>query len=235
MVDYKKVLLDGDIIAYRSSFAAQDGTALEACQKADILIEYIWEETLDFPFPTEDDYHIYLTGNTNFRNDIAKTAPYKGQRKQERPDHLNTVRKHLVDNYHTTVSEGEEADDLIAIEATRVGEGAIIASIDKDFLQVPCKHFNFTKGSWATVTEEGGLKFFYTQVLTGDTVDNIKGVPGIGPKKAEKILEWATTEQELYKACLDAYEGNVELLLENARLLWLRRYPGEMWNIPDET
>ena len=38
------------------------------------------------------------------------------------------------------------------------------------------------------MTEEESCEFFWGQVLTGDKADNILGIPGIGPKKAEKIL-----------------------------------------------
>jgi DNA polymerase-1 len=130
------------------------------------------------------------------------------------------------------MSEGEEADDLIAIEATNLGPDTVIASIDKDFMQVPCRHYNFLKDQWAKVEEFEGLRFFYSQILTGDAVDNIIGLHRVGPKTAEKMLKDCKTEQELYEACVDAYGGDVDRVLENARLLWLRRYVGEMWTPP---
>jgi hypothetical protein len=40
------------------------------------------------------------------------------------------------------------------------------------------------------------------------------------------------TEQELYKAVLEAYEGNVALMTEQAQLLWLRRKDDQLWNPP---
>lgn len=227
-----KVLIDGDIIAYRASFSAQDGSPEEAHQKADDLIEYVWEQTLDIPFPSEDEYHVYLTGKTNFRTEIGKSAPYKGNRKSERPIHLDYIRHYMLDKYPSTLSEGEEADDLIAIAATKLGPDTIIASIDKDFLQVPCRHYNFLKDEWKTVNEFDGIKFFYTQVLTGDAVDNIIGLYRVGPVKAGKILEHCKTEQEMYEACVKAYDGDVDRVIENARLLWLRRKVDEMWEPP---
>jgi len=232
-----KVLVDGDIICYRASFSAQDGTPTEAHQKADDLIEYIWEKTIDIPFPSSNDYHVYLTGKNNFRTEVGKSAPYKGNRKSERPIHLNYVRDYLQEKYPCTMSEGEEADDLIAIEATNLGPDTVIASIDKDFMQVPCRHYNFLKDQWATVEEFEGLRFFYSQILTGDAVDQILGIKGIGPVKAAKILDGATTEREMFERCLEAYRDYpdpYERVLENARLLWLRRYVGQMWSPPDE-
>ena len=60
----------------------------------------------------------------------------------------------------------------------------------------------------------------------------IKGVPGIGPKKADKLLAKCDTEQSLWDTCLEAYGGDLDLAIENARLLWLRREEGEMWEPP---
>lgn len=228
-----KVLIDGDIISYRAAFATQDKSKAAGNRKADELINYIWEKTIDVPFPSESDFHVYLTGRTNFRFDVAKAAPYKGNRKGEKPRNLESIRDHILTTYPSSVSQGEEADDAIAIDATEIGPDAIIASIDKDFLQVPCKHYNFVKDEWATVEEFEGLKFFYTQVLTGDAVDNIVGLFRVGPVKAKKMLEGCDSEQELYDACINAYDGDVDRVLENARLLWLRRYEGEMWTPPD--
>jgi 5'-3' exonuclease len=227
-----KVLIDGDIIAYRASFSAQDGWPEEATKKADDLVEYIWEKAIDIPFPSDNDYHVYMTGKTNFRTAIGKSAPYKGNRKGEKPLHIDTVREHMLDKYPSTLSDGEEADDLIAIEATNLGPDTVIASIDKDFMQVPCWFYNFLKDEWHKTDEWDGLKFFYTQVLTGDAVDNIIGLYRVGPVKAKKMLAECKTEEELYKACVDAYEGDTDRVIENARLLWLRRYVDQLWSPP---
>ena len=227
----RKVLVDGDILAYRAAFATQDGTLEDAEEKVDVLLDFVLEETLDFVTP--DQYEVYLTGSNNFRFDIAKSHPYKGNRKAtDKPKYLQHVREYLIKKFGAIVSEGEEADDLIAIEATRLGPDTIVASIDKDMLQIPCRHFNFNKKEWTTVDEWSGTLFFYTQILTGDDTDNIKGLYGIGPKKADKLLLGCTTEEELWKACVKAYDGDTERIIENARLLWLRREEGELWEPP---
>jgi len=227
----RKVLIDGDIVAYRSAFATQDLFPKDAEEKAEILLDYILEETLEFPTP--DQYEIYLTGSGNFRHQIAKSYEYKGNRKSaEKPIHLYHIRQYMVDKFDAIVSEGEEADDLIAIEATRLGPDTVVASIDKDMLQIPCHHFNFGKNEWKTVDEWSGLQFFYNQILTGDRADNIVGLYRVGPVKATKILSEAKTEKDLWEACVKAYDGDVDRVIENARLLWLRRTEGEIWQPP---
>tara|TARA_B100000767_G_scaffold219906_1_gene208076 strand:- start:2466 stop:3167 length:702 start_codon:yes stop_codon:yes gene_type:complete len=226
-----KVLIDGDILAYRAAFSTQDGLPKDAENKIEILIDFVFEETLDWPEP--DKSEVYLTGSNNFRFDVAKSYPYKGNRKaNDKPKYLSHVREYMVDKFGAIVSEGEEADDLIAIEATRCGPDTVVASIDKDMLQIPCWHFNFNKKKWTQVSEWQGDLFFYTQILTGDAADNIKGLKGIGPKKAEKLLHDCRSVDDLWEACVKAYDGDTARIVENARLLWLRRYEGQLWEPP---
>jgi 5'-3' exonuclease len=172
-----------------------------------------------------------LTGANNFRHEVAKD--YKAQRPKEKPVLLNFARNYILEEYNTILTEGEEADDAIAILATKYFPEAVIVSIDKDFKQVPGLLFNPTKNEWTEVSEEGGMHFFYTQLLTGDKVDNIHGVYKVGPVKALKILEGATTEQEMWERCLEAYEGDYDRAVMNGRLLWLRRVEGQIWEPPN--
>ena len=57
-----KVLVDGDIIAYRAAFATQDLFPDDAKAKVEELMDYILEQTIDLPFPSKSDYQVYLTG-----------------------------------------------------------------------------------------------------------------------------------------------------------------------------
>lgn len=228
-----KVLIDGDVVAYRAAFSPKSVSELDAAIKVDQVIDWIVKNTC---YSSEiDDFEVYLTGSGNFRHEIAVSYPYKGNRTdREKPKFLEYSRWYLKDNYGAVVSSGQEADDSIAIEATRVGPSCIVASIDKDMLQIPCFHFNFKRNEWHEVDEFDGLRFFYGQMLTGDTADNIIGLNGIGPVKAEKILKDCETEEDLWDAVLSQYDGNTERLVENARLLWLRRQEEELWVPPAE-
>ena len=228
-----KCIIDADIISYRAAAGTEGKSPRETEEKVDLLMEYIVGQTV--VFPTDSNLECYLTGAGNFRFDVAKTAPYKGNRKDvPKPSNLPEARGYLQHKWGAIISEGEEADDLIAMAAT-MGDpkSTVICSIDKDFLTVPCWMFNFVKNTWVYSTDADARKYFYTQILTGDSADNIKGIFRVGPVKAGKILEGLTTEQELYDACVKAYEGDTERVLENARLLWLRRYEGQWWEPPE--
>ena len=223
------ILIDGDILAYRSAYFCEDKDVEEGQHKIDDIVDGILYET-SFD-PAEAKYEMFLTGKGNFRFDVQPT--YKGNRKDKpKPIHLNAMRQYLIDGYNAKVSSEQEADDDIAIRATELGDSTIIASIDKDFLQVPCWHYNFNRKTLVKVEEYAGLEFFYSQVLMGDTADNVFGIRGVGEVKSKKMLSDTWEERELYDICVRAYEGNEAKVIENARLLWLRRKDGQIWQPP---
>lgn len=222
-------LLDADILCYRVGFATEDEHENTAIETMAVFLE----DLLMFDLVDTDDYELFLTGKTNFRNEVAVTVPYKGNRKDvKKPKHLPLLREYLQTAWGASVSDGQEADDDIAIRATELGEESIIVSIDKDFMQVPGWHYNFVKKVKKHVTPEEGLRFFYKQILMGDSADNIKGIFRVGEKKATKMLAELKTEQQFYQCCVEGL--GEERVLENARLLWLRRYPNQMWEPPSE-
>jgi len=226
-----KILIDGDILTYRAAFSCEGQPLEDAQDKIDEIVEDILRAVAFSA--TSENYEMFITGKGNFRFDVQPT--YKQNRSgKPKPEHLQALRDYLVEAYNAKVSSGQEADDDITIRAIELGPDAIIASIDKDFLQVPCHHYNLNKKTLVKVEEFEGLLFFYTQILMGDKADNVFGIKGVGPVKAGKLLQDATTEQELYNICLDAYDGDKRKVVENGRLLWLRRKEDELWSPPSD-
>ena len=97
--------------------------------------------------------------------------------------------------------EGFEADDLIATYARlarEAGADTTIISSDKDLMQLvgaavsmydPMKDRQI---GIPQVIEKWGVppeKMIDLQAMTGDSVDNVPGIPGIGPKTAAQLLE----------------------------------------------
>ena len=213
------LLIDGDVICYRAGFAAER-RIVEIDPEDGSKITRIEVEPLDHALQNVkeviehcltrlgvSDYHIYLTGKKNFRKEVATIREYKANRKNARyPIHLDDIKQYLIKNHPTTISEGQEADDELGIALTKSGDSGIIVSNDKDMLMVPGKHFIFTKDEKVLVTEESGKRHFWTQVLTGDSTDNIMGCPMIGPKKAEKALDGITDEQDYYDIVYGLYK-----------------------------
>lgn len=223
------LLIDGDIICYRTVFSREAETVEDMLAVADNYIKNIVKNA----DPEIKEYTVFLSGSGNYRKDIAVTKQYKGNRAAEKPEHLDTIRTHLLTSHPSDLSQNEEADDRIAIEATARGNNAIICSIDKDFDQVPGWHYNFVKLNRYYVTMREATLNFYCQILTGDRIDNVAGVRGIGPKTALKHLKELDTEVAMYAKCVELL-GSPERALENARLLWLRRTPNQLWLPPEE-
>ncbi|MFD1744559.1 DNA polymerase I [Rhizobium helianthi] len=98
-------------------------------------------------------------------------------------------------------TDGFEADDIIATyarAAEAIGADVTIISSDKDLMQLvtPNVHmYDSMKDKQIgipDVIEKWGVppeKMIDLQALVGDSVDNVPGIPGIGPKTAAQLLE----------------------------------------------
>jgi hypothetical protein len=222
--------IDADSLCYAVGFSSNDAEEPIAISR---LEQTMTELCMDLDCA---DYKGFLTGKGNFRDSIAVTVPYKGQRIAEKPVHLQALRDHLVNSWGFEVVNGIEADDAVGIAAYAVPEDeSIMVHIDKDLNQFRGWHYNYRKKEKYYVSEFEGLTAFYTQILTGDRIDNILGLKGIGPVKAKRILEKCTNESELYQAVLKAYEGDQQRVLENGQLLWLQRSPNQVWTLPSSS
>jgi len=213
-----QALIDGDIVAYRAACVCEEDDSEDwVFSKVEDIIDDILFNTY------ADEYRVFLTGKDNFR--YAIYPEYKAHRPKEKPFWLQKIRDYLVKEFNAEICDGQEADDALGINQT---EETIICTIDKDLLMIPGEHYNFVKKEFQRVEYLQGLKHFYMQCLTGDRSDNIKGIPGIGPKKAESILSGCVTDQAMFNAVRYAYSNDEEFLM-NGRVLWIRRNPGEDW------
>jgi 5'-3' exonuclease len=222
-------LIDGDILVYRIGFSVDDPEDEKfAISRMGHFIEGLIE--LD----GIQSYVGFITGKSNYRDEIATECTYKGNRENARkPIHYDSLREYLMSKWYFKLIEGQEADDAIGIQAYTLPEDSYcIMSIDKDLNMLKGWHYNFVKNDLYYVDEEQGIRNFYLQILTGDRVDNIPGIKGVGPKKAEKILNDCDTEQQMFETVLEKYEGNLDKLTERARLLWIRRKENQLWKPP---
>ena len=226
-------LIDSDSLLYRVGFSAEEDSLGIALARLDETLTALIEDELN----ECTDHKFYISGSTNFRNELAKTHPYKGNRENiKRPTHLKALKDHIVKKWGASVSDNKEADDDVCI-AAYANPKAIIAHIDKDLDQIPGSHYNYVKKQFYNIGKFEGLKKFYLQCLTGDKIDNIIGIRGIGPVKAEKLLKECYTEKQLYETVLSVYTNSIEngedRLHENAKLLHLLRSEDDEWRKPE--
>lgn len=208
---HRILLVDADIVAFRHAIVNQEEvqtfteegleTSLELSpdKAKESAIEFIWDlmDHLD-----ADEALLCFTGPKNFRKKLG--AGYKHNRVGlEKPKLLPEVTKALKQEFPWIQEQQLEADDLMGLLQT---DNSIICTIDKDLDQIVGHHFNWDKVEQYDVSWEDALHFLYLQILTGDPGDGYSGLKGIGPVKANKILEGCEDDEMYLEATMKAYE-----------------------------
>lgn len=179
---------------------------------------------------------------------VALMPHYKAQR-PETPDDLKPQFDEIAGYLKAAgvvslCGEGIEADDYIASLARRAelaGVNVVIASSDKDFMQLVSPRIGLfnpndkTGVIWSSVQVREKIGVEPEQVvdwlsLVGDTVDNIHGVPGIGTKTASDLLGKFGTIANLYARLAEvkperlrcALAGAAEMARQNVEMVRLR-------------
>jgi DNA polymerase-1 len=166
-----------------------------------------------------------LWPSTNFRK-----TEMEGDYKSQRPDTDNVyqwegaVMENIRDHtdWKQMFPRCLEADDVIAFyveQGLKENERAIIVSNDKDLLQLispvvevysPRKKKLYNEDVFFQEYEFEPILLWKYKALVGDPSDNIKGVKGIGPKTAKKIL--ANGMQSLTEAQLETVLFNKKMI-----------------------
>ena len=258
----RKVHIDGDYLCYYAA-GNDDVDPGMARMNAASYIEHarIWAGA--------EKAVLHLTASGCHKGErylVATTKPYQGQRSGERrPKNWRYLRDWACgydgDQFIKKVWASREADDGIAACAHWAAErGALdaICTADKDMQMLPGIHLDWKDNSlytivgpedWEVIGHNGkvyGEKWFWLQMLHGDTADNIPGlefvfapvVPGkpermnkVGPATAAKLLADCENDpqairnrvQELYIRSYRGTGDGEDRFAEQAALLWLRR------------
>jgi DNA polymerase I len=140
--------------------------------------------------------------------------------KAQRPEMPGALRSQLDDiaaylnaaGIASFCEKGVEADDYIACLARRAADAGmevVIASSDKDFMQLVSERVGLlnpndkTELIWTDEQVRAKTGLGPSQIadwlsLMGDSVDNIPGVPGVGPKTASGLLDQFGSVENLY-------------------------------------
>jgi DNA polymerase-1 len=146
---------------------------------------------------------VFDAAGKTFRDDLF--APYKANRAATPPDLSPQIpyihRAVAAMRIRPIVISGVEADDVIgtlAARAASAGMKVIIVTGDKDFKQLVTPAItlwdtmNDRRVGVREVREQFGVEppaVVDIMALTGDAIDNVKGLPGVGPKTASALIQ----------------------------------------------
>lgn len=248
------MIVDGDILIYQAVLTALDEEYMPH--------EDAWQYRVEMKKVREDieakleswagllgakKTVIALGSQLSYRKKIF--PEYKSNRGLRKPLGYAGAVEWVRETYECMRQDWLEADDLIGITMTALsqkGETGVSVSTDKDMLTIPGFHQNMGETLDLVYVEPlEALSNFYCQVLSGDAVDGYKGIPGIGPVKAENILYGALSEQEMWKRVKREYLNaglTVDYAITMAQMAWLSKscdskspYGVPIWSPPNDS
>lgn len=206
----KKLLIDGDIILYRSTASAETEWNIEddlwvlysdLAQSKAVLHGYLIHLCANADI---DDVVFAFSGKDNFRKTIY--PEYKANRANTRkPLAYSALKDWVSEEWPTIIIDGIEADDVLGLYA----DDYILVSEDKDLLTVPSTHFVDKTKEYKDIDLKLANYNWLCQTLTGDTTDNYKGCPRVGLVTAQKLLNGINCAKDFNKAwdvVVGAYE-----------------------------
>lgn len=225
-------IIDADMFVFLAGWAYNDQLtplgAMAAKKQLDKLIEAVLKKV-------DADYYVGFFGKNgaqNFRYDVATIKPYKGNRKSPPwQEYFKPILKqHFIDKWKFYPMADIEADDAVIIAHHQYVNDYNIIHVgeDKDFKQLgDYRRWNPKKKVFETMTMDEGRKFFWKQMLIGDSSDNIGGVQGVGAasKYVSEIDSFENpTEATLYEFVQSIYASKYEdnwepIMVENYLLL----------------
>lgn len=211
--------------------------------------EYVDNKIKDYLKNThKNKYIIFFAEGRNYRLDIAKNNPYKGNRDDSRkPILFEEIKEYILSKHNTHIVQDIEVDDALGLYHN---ETNVICVTDKDLNGVPGWRYG-GKGPGGLgeglryISREMSILFFYAQLISGDPTDNIKGlhsyglikaykhyikVLGSGPYKekdlclcALRLYEKALRDPDGLGRNLDPERTAERNMLEIGQLLWMQR------------
>ena len=197
-------LIDADSLLHRALWKNSFSDAIE---KLDIDLE----ASIIGCYADKWKVAVKNTDGSNFRKHLLASYKQHRNRSVNEEHQLKGLIQHLIAHWDAVSAEGQEADDLVVQwyheELDKKEYLPIIASIDKDLLTCSGTHYRMKEDRIMYQPPEEAHYFFHLQLLMGDPTDGISGLPGIGPTKAEKLLEGVEPEKYRQKV-IDSYKSH---------------------------
>lgn len=170
---------------------------------------------------------LFVGEGKSFRYDRATLLEYKGTRSHNlTPVHKDAVKEYLIKHHGAEVITDLEVDDWVVCLGQE--KGNLVVSVDKDSMGCPIDLFNPMHTEWGIMDCRGlgklwwdttgkqkklrgiGRKWLYTQILTGDNVDNIKPNAAssveFGDVSAFNVIDVCMSDLECFKAIKEVYQ-----------------------------
>ncbi|WP_429498840.1 phosphodiesterase [Robbsia andropogonis] len=245
------VHIDGDYLAYRCAGSSECPAGVARRNVREKV-----EAFRDMSGAARAVVQLSLSGSDKGERALISTVkPYQGQRTHaSRPVNWEVLRVYLEthDPILNSAFEVEgwadrEADDGFALASWCSQNPEVLCAIaakDKDMRMLAGLHIDWDaytltvvpRGSYEVIGPHDGLvyghKWFWLQMLQGDTADNIPGLPlyrgkKIGEKGAASALAGTTTNGEAFEVVGGGYREHygeewADRFVEQAGLLWLR-------------
>jgi DNA polymerase-1 len=238
--------IDGDYAAYFCAGGSETDAAT-ARYITDQRIETAWRMS------GAQKCLVHLThaaSNKGKRYHVATVKPYQGHRQGHKPKNWRFVREYLetarFKNWERICWRDREADDGLGLATNLLypDTRTVIHTRDKDMRMLPGTHLTWVDyllvhvplGAYEVIGSDGltyGHKWFWLQMLQGDSADHIPGLEkhegkDCGEKTAEALLAGTTCNADAYAVVSRAYrltymESWVHRFVEQACLLWIRR------------
>ena len=227
------LLIDADTLMYQSCFAPKDSGKVHEDNIDDVEYKFS-EKLMKMENDIEEKYGeffdvqhrvLFFEGHGNYRKALNKQ--YKANRKDKEIPPLLDVLKGVVqtkgawkNTYSSFVSYNVETDDTLVATYNKwrmKGYELIMCSSDKDLKTIPCVlyDYHYSKRELMTITEEEARYNFFTQMLVGDTADNVKGIYRVGKVGAAKMLKNCNSVfsylKVIYAAYLKEYRRNAKV------------------------
>ena len=156
----------------------------------------------------------------NFRYEVMNSVEdeavkgYKHNRRgMEVPEGLNDLYEYVYGLEQTICISAIEADDYVVRKGL---EGHMVSALDKDVIYSVPLAYNYNKFEYIENTKEESRRWFWTQVITGDGGDGIRGIYRVGAKGADKMLEGmeSMTDFDIWKLIVTKYYEKGQTLAE---------------------
>jgi len=211
--NYKVAIIDADSIIY--------ATAVDKKQTDEQIEQYgnQIERTLDNVI---NEFNIHFTNIlmnsgciyyvallTGGSHRYSLYPEYKANRKKlEKPKYLKELTNYCISNWNFIKMEGFEADDLVNVANNYFKTqniSTVLVHTDKDLNQIEGTHYNYKSNDFYEVDSSEASYSLWTQVIVGDSTDNIKGLKGKGIAFAYKLLLNLDDNMSMRSIVLDAY------------------------------